>query len=315
MQFIGNQLFLAPLAGIGDTVFRRLCKRGGADVVVSEMVSAEGLLRNSKQTTQLLEFDESERPIGIQLFGCDPGRLAAAAAWVEEHVRPDFIDLNSGCPVPKVVSRNGGAALLRDGPLFERIITAMAKAVSIPVTVKIRSGWSVGEWVDVEFARRAEGAGAKALVLHPRSKTMGYSGHSFWERIALVKKAVAIPVIGNGDVRSPANAQRMVRETGCDGVMVGRAALGHPWIFGEIKAALAGVPLTTAPLEDHVLVILSHIASLRGKIGERRAVKELRKHVAWYLKGVAKAAEFRDRVFRAESTGELEGIVREAMGK
>jgi tRNA-dihydrouridine synthase B len=314
MQFIGNQLFLAPLAGITDTTFRRLCKRSGADVLVSEMVSAEGLLRNGKQTLRLLAFDESERPIGVQLFGSDPERMAEAAAWVEEQVRPDFLNLNSGCPVPKVVSRNGGAALLRNGPLFERIVTAMAKAVKIPLTVKLRSGWSTGEWVDVEFARRAEAAGAKAVILHPRSKTMGYSGNALWERIALVKTRIAIPVIGNGDIRTPEDALRMRRETGCDGLMIGRGACGHPWIFREIKNALAGKPVTEVTREERRLDILAHLGAHRARRGERRAMTEMRKHIAWYLKGLANATEFRDRVFRSHSTEELVKIVEEALG-
>ena len=231
MRVSFNGLFLAPMAGITETVFRSLCRELGADAVVSELVSAEGLLRSGKQTLRLLAFNEPERPIGVQLFGSDPGRMAAAAAWVEEHVKPDFLDLNSGCPVPKVVKRNGGAALLRNPALFEKMVTAMAKAVHTPLTVKLRSGWNTGEWVDVEFARIAEGSGAAAVFLHPRSKAMRYSGTALWERIALVKKAVSIPVVGNGDIGMPQDAFRMKRETGCDGLMIGRGSLGNPWIF------------------------------------------------------------------------------------
>jgi tRNA-dihydrouridine synthase B len=315
MHFQGNQLFLAPLAGITDTTFRSLCKRSGADVVVSEMVSAEGLLRSGKQTRRLLAFDEAERPIGVQLFGSDPERMAEAAAWIEEWVKPDFLNLNSGCPVPKVVTRNGGAALLRNGALFERIVTAMARAVKIPLTVKLRSGWSTGEWVDIEFARMAQGSGAAAVILHPRSKTMNYSGTALWERIALVKKAVSIPVIGNGDIRTPGDAQRMLRETGCDGLMIGRGACGNPWIFRQIKQALAGKPFEEVSRQERRRDILQHIASHRERLGERLAAKEMHKHIAWYLKGSANAAGYRDRVFRSQSTADLERIVNEALGE
>jgi nifR3 family TIM-barrel protein len=309
LQFKG--LFLAPMAGVTDTVFRGLCREQGADAVVSELISAEGLLRSGKQTLRLLAFDQPEQPLGIQLFGSDPGRMAAAAALVEEHCRPDFIDLNSGCPVPKVVRRNGGAALLRNPALFERIVTAMVKAVKIPLTVKLRSGWNTGEWIDVEFARIAEGSGASAVILHPRSKVMRFSGHALWERITLVKKAVSIPVIGNGDICTPQDAVRMKRETGCDGLMVGRGALGNPWIFRRIKQALADEQIEEIKPAERYAVALRHIALVRERYGEKNAAKIMRKHVAWYAKGQPKATCFRDRIFRAKSTIDLEEIIRE----
>jgi tRNA-dihydrouridine synthase B len=307
-------LYLAPLAGISETIFRRLGKKHGADAVVSEMVSAEGILRGGKQTLRLCSFDPSERPIGIQLFGADPARLAAAAAMVESLFRPDFINLNAGCPVPKVVSRNGGAALLKDPRLFEAIVTAMARATTIPLTVKIRSGWTTGEWVDEEFARIAEACGARVVMLHARSKSMRYTGEAILERILLVKKAVSIPVIGNGDIRSAEDALRMVRETGCDGLMVGRGAVGNPWIFGQIKAALRGEPVPLPTPAERGGELLAHIARYREKYGEFPATREMRKHTAWYLKGSHHAAIFRDRIFRAKGTQELEKIAGEAFG-
>ena len=307
-----NGLFLAPLAGVSETCYRRLCRLGGADAVVSEMVSAEGLLRKGKQTLRLLEFDEQERPVGIQLFGHDPDRMAAAAAWVEGHARPDFIDLNAGCPVRKVVNRGAGAALLKNPATFEKIVTAMVKAVSLPVTVKIRSGWNTGEWVDLEFARIAEACGAKAVFLHARSKTMVFSGAALWERIGLVKQAVTIPVIGNGDIRSADDGMRMKKETGCDGLMIGRGASGNPWIFNQIKQALANSSPQPVSIDQRRETALSHIAMVRSHYGEKRAIKEMRKHVAWYLKGLKHATEYRDRVFRAKTTEELESVVKEA---
>jgi len=306
-----NDLILAPMAGVADTVFRRVCRRHGADVTVSEMVSADGLHYKSGNTAALMEFDGSERPIGVQLFGSDPERLAEAARFTYERVNPDFIDLNSGCPVAKVVRRNGGAALLRDKALFGRIVSAMARAVPIPVTVKIRSGWSLHEWVDVEFARIAEDSGAAAVTLHPRSQTMMFTGHSFWERIAAVKNAVSIPVIGNGDVVDAESALKMIAETGCDAVMVGRASMGNPWVFAEIKAALNGEPYAPPSPPERRDAILAHIREFREAHGEYHANCEMKKCAAWYIKGVPGASAARSRIFAAGSAAEIEAVVEE----
>ncbi|MGA3050977.1 MAG: tRNA dihydrouridine synthase DusB [Chitinispirillaceae bacterium] len=314
MNFQGTSLYLSPLAGISETIFRSLAKKFGADTVVSEMVSAEGLLRGGKQTLRLCAFDESERPIGIQLFGADPTRLAAAASMVESMFMPDFINLNAGCPVPKVVSRNGGAALLKDPKLFEAIVSAMAAATAIPLTVKIRSAWNTGEWIDEEYARIAEGSGARAIMVHARSKSMRYSGEAILERIHLVKNATSIPVIGNGDIRTADDALCMLRETGCDGLMIGRGAVGNPWLFGQIKAALKGDPVQLPSSAERGRELLVHIARFREMYGEHFATKEMRKHTAWFLKGSPHAAIFRDRIFRAKGTGELKEIAEEAFG-
>jgi nifR3 family TIM-barrel protein len=309
MFFKKNDLFLAPLAGVADTVFRRMCKLRGADVTVSEMVSADGLHYKSANTAALMKFDESERPIGVQLFGSDPDRLAEAARFTYEHARPDFIDLNSGCPVPKVVKRNGGAALLKDPALFGKIVRAMARAVPIPVTVKIRSGWNKYEWIDEEFAKIAQDSGAAAITLHPRSQTMMFTGHSFWERIAIVKKAVSIPVIGNGDITSGEKALRMLAETGCDALMIGRAAFGNPWIFAEVKAALNGTNYTPPSPRARKDTIISHIRISRDVHGERHACGEMKKCSAWYLKGLAGASGARSDIFAAASSAEIEQII------
>jgi tRNA-dihydrouridine synthase B len=277
------------------------------------MVSAEGLLRKGKQTLRLCEFDEQERPVGIQLFGADPVRMADAAAWVTENAQPDFIDLNAGCPVKKVVNRGAGAALLKDPSRFEKIVCSMVKAVALPITVKIRSGWNTGEWVDLEFARIAQACGAKAVFLHARSKTMVFSGTALWERIKLVKQAVTIPVIGNGDIKSADDALRMKTETGCDGLMIGRGASGNPWIFNQIKQRLAGQPVETVSNRLRLDTALAHITLVRDHYGEKKAIKELRKHISWYIKGLKNATEYRDQVFRANMTNELERIVKEAM--
>jgi tRNA-dihydrouridine synthase B len=311
MFFKQNDLFLAPLAGVADTVFRTVCKRMGADVVVSEMVSADVLHYKSSNTAAIMKFCDAERPIGVQLFGSDPERLAEAARFAYENVSPDFIDLNSGCPVPKVVKRNGGAALLKDPALFGKIVRAMASAVPIPVTVKIRSGWNKYEWIDEDFARIAQDSGAAAITLHPRSQTMMFTGRSFWERIAVVKKAVSIPVIGNGDIASGEGAARMISETGCDAVMVGRASLGNPWIFAEIKAALNGESYAPPSQGERKSLIIGHIRAFRAVHGERAAAAEMKKCAAWYIKGAPGANAARRRIFAAKSSSEIENAVEE----
>jgi tRNA-dihydrouridine synthase B len=307
MDFGRKKLFLAPMAGITDTVFRTLCRQCGADVVMSEMISAEGIFRSSKKTRALINFSEQERPIGIQIFGADPAHIAFTAAYIEENCHPDFIDLNSGCPALKVVKKNGGSALLRDPALFGKILSAMVKAVSVPVTVKIRSGWFQNEFVDVEFARIAQESGASAIIVHPRSKTMAFSGHSSWERIAAVKKAVTIPVIGNGDICNGNDAKTMFEQTGCDSIMIGRAAFGNPWIFSEITSFINNKPTFKPP--DKYALIMEHIRRFTKINGERRATGELKKHVAWYIKGHPQAGSMRNEVFRCTNINELEKIV------
>lgn len=306
MDFYGKKLFLAPLAGISDTVFRTICKEHGADVVMSEMVSAEGLYYKSKATGALLAFENTERPIGIQLFGATPDHMAAAAEQVEKTALPDFIDLNAGCPVPKVVRKNGGASLLKDVRLFAALVEALVKATSLPVSVKIRSGWSEHHWVDAEFAQAAHACGAGALIVHPRSKTMGFSGHSYWERIAIVKQAVPIPVIGNGDILCEQDAKDMFEQTGCDGIMIGRGALGNPWIFSRIKDFLACRPAHLPTARERVSAAREHVRRFKELYGERRTVADMKKHASWYVKGLPEAASVRTSIFGATSSGQIQ---------
>jgi tRNA-dihydrouridine synthase B len=303
------------MAGVTDPVYRRVCRRLGADVVVTEMVSADGLHYKSANTARLMEFDEIERPIGVQFFGSDPERLASAARFAFERVRPDFIDLNAGCPVAKVVRNGAGSALLKDAALFGRIVGAMSRAVPVPVTVKIRSGWNTHEWVDVEFAKIAQENGAAAITLHPRSRTMMFTGRSFWERIAAVKTAVSIPVIGNGDVAGGEDAARMFAQTGCDAVMVGRGSLGNPWVFAEIKAAVRGEKYAGPSIEERHKLIIEHVRAFREAHGEHRARGEMKKCVAWYLKGLPGASAARAEVFAAPSSLIIEEIVNRFCGK
>lgn len=300
MLFKNKSLFLAPMAGITDSVFRQTCKSQGADVTVSEMISAEGLFYNSKHTAELISFKQCERPIGIQLFGANPEHLADAAKFITEKFIPDFIDLNSGCPVPKVVNKNGGSALLKDRHLFERILTALVKSTPIPITVKIRSGWHMHQWVDTEFAKIAENCGVSAITVHPRSQTMAFSGHSFWERIAYVKQSVSIPVIGNGDIICADDALKMISETGCDALMIGRGAYGNPWIFNQIKDAFKKKPIRQVNAAEKKSMALDHLKLFVEHFGEKAAVKEMKKHLAWYIKGFQDASILRNQIFRAE---------------
>lgn len=311
-MFKGRKIILAPLAGITETVFRSICKKFGADILFSEMVSAEGLLHGSKATEELLMFEQKERPVGIQLFGANPDHMARAAEIIYKKASPDFIDINAGCPVAKVVKKNGGSGLLKDQKLFGEIVRSVAGAVPVPVTVKIRSGWERYKWVDVEFAVTAQRCGAAALTLHPRSQTMGFSGHSYWERIAEVKKVLSIPVIGNGDIVTASDALEMFRSTGCDSVMIGRGAFGNPWIFSQVKRSLEGREELAVTPEMKIETALRHIASYKEIYGEARAYREMKKHTARYVKGLPGVSAIRDRIFRAGSTDELIAVLREA---
>ncbi len=309
MRFTGKQIIVAPLAGITDTVFRRLCRNNGADIVYSEMVSAEGIVHGAKNTAELLSFYEHERPIGIQLFGTKPESLAYAVRYVQDRVQPDFIDLNCGCPVPKVVKKNGGAGLLRDPVLFRKIVSAMIEVARVPITVKLRSGWHEHKWVDVEFAAIAQDCGVAAVALHPRSKTMMFGKRAYWDRIGEIKQRLTVPVIGNGDIRSGDDAVRMFRETGCDSIMVGRACMGNPWIFGAIRGVMDGKPISPPTLEDRLKTARTHLTMYRDEYGEFRAAKEMKKHIAWYLKGIPGSAEARRTVFTAQTTEQLEEVL------
>jgi tRNA-dihydrouridine synthase B len=304
-------LFLAPQAGVSESPFRRLCRRFGADVVVSEFVSAEALRRGSERTHEYLRFEAVERPIGVQIFGADPGAMAEAAALVEEAYEPDFLDINFGCPVKKVVSRNGGSGCLRDLNLVERIIRAVSDAVSIPTTVKIRSGWSDETRDPVGIARRCEDAGARLLTLHARSRTQLYSGTADWQEIAAVVGALSIPVVGNGDVRTGEDAARMRAETGCAGVMIARGSHGRPWVFEQARAALDGRPIPAEPdAAARFAVVLEHArnAIVFGR-GEVVAMREFRKHLGWYTKGLPGGRAFRQELFQVTSLAEVEALM------
>jgi tRNA-dihydrouridine synthase B len=304
-------LYLAPQAGVSESPFRRLCRSFGADVVVSEFVSAEGIRRHDRRTHGYLRFHDDERPIGIQIFGADPQAMADAAALVEQVYEPDFLDINFGCPVKKVVSRNGGSGCLRDLDLVERVIRAVRGAIAIPTTVKIRSGWSEESRNPVEIALRCQEAGARALTLHARTRTQMYSGTADWDEIAAVKAALEIPVIGNGDVWRGEDAARMHAHTGCDGIMIARGSHGAPWIFRQARAALEGRPVPPDPEPaERFRVVLEHARlAIAWEDDEEKAMIEFRKHLGWYTKGLPNGRVLRQELFAVRRLEEAERLL------
>ncbi|MEE8146195.1 MAG: tRNA dihydrouridine synthase DusB, partial [Longimicrobiales bacterium] len=288
--------------------FRRLCRRFGADVVVSEFVSANCICESSTRSQKYLRFEEAERPIGIQIFGSDPAVMAQAAAHVAEGYGPDFIDINFGCPVKKVVKRNGGSGCLRDLDLVERIIRAVDEATSLPTTVKVRSGYDEAGRNPVEIGLRCQDAGARMITLHPRTRTDMYSGHSRWEEIAALVEALDIPVIGNGDIRTSEDARRMKDQTGCAGIMIARASHGSPWIFAQARAALRGEPIPADPnVEERFRICIAHARNAIAFGGEEKwAVMDFRKHLGWYTKGIPDGRTLRSELFSVTTLAEIE---------
>ncbi|HYJ78021.1 MAG TPA: tRNA dihydrouridine synthase DusB [Longimicrobiaceae bacterium] len=301
-------LYLAPQAGVSESPFRRLCRSFGADVVVSEFVSAEGIRRHDRRTHSYLRFHDEERPIGIQIFGSDPEAMAEAAALVEEVYAPDYLDINFGCPVKKVASKNGGSGCLKDLDMVQRIIRAVRGAIAIPTTVKIRSGWSEELRHPVEIALRCQDAGAQVLTLHARTRTQMYSGTADWDEIAAVVQALDIPVIGNGDVWRGEDARAMREHTGCAGIMIARGSHGQPWIFAQARAALEGRPVPPDPdVEERFRIIVHHARlAIAWERDEEKAMIEFRKHLGWYTKGLPNGRVLRQELFAVTSLREAE---------
>jgi len=296
---IKSKAFLAPMAGVTGHPFRVLCKEQGAGLVYTEFVSANGIIRENEKTLELMKFTESERPIGVQIFGESPEVLARSARYIEEIVKPDLIDLNFGCPVPKVTKKGGGSAILKDLPLMDEVARAVVEAVSIPVTAKIRSGWNNGCIVATVAAAALEAAGISALTLHPRTTKQLYTGEADWSLIAETRKAISIPLIGNGDIKCAEDAKRMMDETGCDAVMIGRRALGNPWIFAEINAYLeTGVLPDPILLIDRVKLCYHHLKMEVQQRGEYAGTNYIKKHLSWYLKGFPGASLYRKRLYQ-----------------
>ena len=303
-------LYLAPMAGVSESPFRRLCRAHGADVVVTEFLSAEGIRRENEATLRKLRFAADERPIGVQIFGADPAAMADAAALVTDVFQPEFVDINFGCPVKKVVRRNGGSGCLKDMQLVSDIIRAVAGATHLPVTVKTRSGWSEDTRDPVGIALRMQDAGARAFTLHARTRTQMYSGHARWEEIAAVVDALDVPVIGNGDIKTAEDALRMLRVTGAAGIMIGRGSYGQPWIFHQAKDLIAGRAMRPAPPVDERFAVALHHARMvqTYEVDLVGAALEFRKHLGWYVKGLPNSADLRRRLHTVDSFGEVEGI-------
>lgn len=304
-----NNLILAPMAGVTDLPFRLLCSEQGAGLTGMEMVSAKAILYGNKNTESLLAIHPEEGPVSLQLFGSDPKIVSEMARRMEE--RPfAVLDINMGCPVPKIVKNGEGSALMREPRLAGEIIAATVKAVSKPVTVKIRKGFDADHVNAVELSKIAEESGAAAVAVHGRTREQFYSGQADWEIIARVKEAVSIPVIGNGDVTDGESAERLLMQTGCDGVMIGRAARGNPWIFGQTAAYLRDGQESPAPTpEEKKEMILRHARLQMEAKGEYTGVREMRKHLSWYTAGMPNSARLRGRVNQAESFEEIVNLV------
>ncbi|HIS27223.1 MAG TPA: tRNA dihydrouridine synthase DusB [Candidatus Pullilachnospira intestinigallinarum] len=304
-----NQVVLAPMAGVCDLPFRLLCREQGAGLVCMEMVSAKAIYYHNKNTELLMQTDPGEHPVSLQLFGSDPQIMSEMAKQIEE--RPfDILDVNMGCPVPKVVNNGEGSALMKNPALVRSIVTAMAKAVKKPLTVKIRMGFDEEHINAVEIAKIIEDSGAAAVAVHGRTRQQYYSGEANWEIIRKVKEAVSIPVIGNGDVDSPQKAKKMLEETGCDGVMVGRAARGNPWLPGRIAHYLENGELLEKPsLQEVKAMILRHARMQLEYKGEYTGMREMRKHVAWYTAGYPRSSKLRQAVNELETISQLEELL------
>ncbi len=306
---LDNNLFLAPMAGVTDRAFRITAKPFGPALMYTEMVSGKGLHYHNKRTGDLLAVSPEEEPVATQIFGHEPEIMASIAEQALANGAV-MLDINMGCPAPKIVNNGDGSALMKNPPLAGEIIRAVSGAVSVPVTVKFRMGWDSQHINAIEFAKIAEFNGAAAITIHGRTREAFYSGKADWDIIRQVKEAVSIPVIGNGDITDATSAKRMLETTGCDGLMIGRAAQGNPWIFREVLHYLASGELLPPPtLEERVTVALSHLDLLVTLKGEHRGIQEGRKHMSWYFRGLQGGARLRDRINKISSYSEMRGFI------
>ena len=300
---------LAPMASVADRAYRLMAKEYGAAYCVGEMASCKGLCFSDRKTAELLCITDAERPAAIQLFGAEPEFMEKAVKIAEKY-SPDIIDINAGCPMPKIVNGGAGAALMKTPELFGKIVRAAVMATNIPVTVKFRSGWDESSINAVEIAKIAEENGAAAVTVHPRTKTQLYAGRSDWSVIKAVKDAVSIPVIGSGDVQSAEDCVKMYEQTGCDLVMIGRGSYGKPWLFGQIRDYFKGKPIRSEPfLTEKISIMRRHIRLLTEDKGETVGIKEARRQAAWYIKGINGAAKLRDDFSRMNTFDDFERLL------
>ena len=304
---IKNQIVLAPMAGICNSSFRKIIKEMGCGLIYAEMVSDKAIFYNNKKTIDMLYMEDFERPITQQIFGSDVESFVTAAKYIEEHMHPDIIDINIGCPVPKVaVKSQAGAALLKNPEKISEIVKAVVEVVNVPVTVKIRSGWDFNNINAVEVAKICEASGASAICVHPRTRSQGYSGKADWNIIKQVKKSVSIPVIGNGDIKSIYDAERMIKETGCDAIMIGRGTLGNPWLIKEIDYYLNKGIIIDKPTDvERIEMAITHLKNLSEQKIEKLAVLEIRNHISWYLKGLKDSNEVKNKVYKCNTVEEI----------
>lgn len=301
--------FLAPMAGVTDYAFRVIAKEFGAGVVYSEFVSAHGIIRKNEKTLNMIKFSEFERPIGIQIFGDTPEVMESAARLVYEKFKPDLIDINYGCPVPKVTKKGAGSAALKDLCLMEDITEAVVKAVDIPVTVKMRAGWNSENIVSTKAGINLEKIGIKAITLHPRTTVQMYKGHANWDLIKELKDSVNIPVIGNGDIKNIDDINKMFTQTNCDGIMIGRAALGNPWFFTQIKKYINNEDFNEISLEERLQICQKHLELLVEIHGEVVGSNNMKKHFAWYFKGFKGASFLRKKFVLAKNYSEMKDFL------